>query len=48
MTVELANDARRPFPPAAMNEISSDAAVTEDPGIGDWCPFPFDRNPGPQ
>ena len=31
MLGEQANDARRPFAPAAMNEISSDAAVTEDP-----------------
>ena len=31
MTGEPANDARLPFPPAAMNEISSDAAVTKDP-----------------
>jgi glycosyltransferase involved in cell wall biosynthesis len=35
---ELANDAHRPFPPAAVNEISSDAAVSEDPA--DWEPGP--------
>ena len=29
MLGEQANDARRPFAPAAMNEISSDAAVAK-------------------
>jgi len=38
MTGELANDVRQPFPPAAMNEISSDPAVSEDPA--DWEPVP--------
>ncbi len=38
MTDEPANDARRPLAPAAMNEISSGAAVTEDPA--DWGPVP--------
>jgi glycosyltransferase involved in cell wall biosynthesis len=38
MTGEPANDARQPFPPAAMNEISSDPAAAEDPA--DWEPVP--------
>jgi glycosyltransferase involved in cell wall biosynthesis len=38
MTGEQANDVRQPFGPAAMNEISSDPAVTEDPA--DWEPVP--------
>ena len=38
MTGELANDVRRPFAPAAMDEISSDVAATEDPA--DWEPVP--------
>jgi glycosyltransferase involved in cell wall biosynthesis len=38
MTGEPANDARQPFPAAAMNEISSDAAASADPA--DWEPVP--------
>jgi glycosyltransferase involved in cell wall biosynthesis len=38
MTDEPANDARRPSSPAAMDEISSGVAVTEDPA--DWKPVP--------
>jgi len=35
---ELANDAHRPFPPAAVNEISSDAAMREGPADCETVP----------